>query len=276
MKPRRPVALAVASIAGAAALLLPGAARPWSPPTTASFADVASSSPFYSSAEAAYAVGAMPGYNCGGPGEPCDTSNRPYFRPYSNITRGQVAKVLAIAGNLPVPSWATQPFADVSASSPFFTSVEAAHAAGSMAGYNCGGPGEPCDALARPYFRLFAYVTRSQIAKFVAVAAHLDISGPPATPSFADVPTSHPFFSWVEAVRGAGIMSGYTCGGLGEPCDALNRPYFRPYADVTRGQVAQIAWVAFFLADQTAPSLAVPGAIVVDATARTAPRSHTR
>lgn len=37
----------------------------------------------------------MGGYPCGGAGEPCDSENRPYFRPNNGLTRGQATKIVA-------------------------------------------------------------------------------------------------------------------------------------------------------------------------------------
>ena len=54
----------------------------------------------------------------------------------------------------------------------------------------------------------------------------LQVSPPPGTATFADVPTTHLFFQYVEALAAAGITSG--CGG-GNFC---------PDAAVTRGQMA--------------------------------------
>jgi hypothetical protein len=42
------------------------------------------------------------------------------------------------------------------------------------------------------------------------------------------------------------VLSGYPCGGEGEPCDDINRPYFRPYNEVTRGQASKIVANAFY------------------------------
>ncbi len=39
--------------------------------------------------------GVMSGYPCGGSEEPCDDQHRPYFRPYSEVTRGQAAKIVS-------------------------------------------------------------------------------------------------------------------------------------------------------------------------------------
>jgi hypothetical protein len=37
----------------------------------------------------------MSGYPCGGPGEPCDPQQRPYFRWGNPVTRGQASKIVA-------------------------------------------------------------------------------------------------------------------------------------------------------------------------------------
>jgi photosystem II stability/assembly factor-like uncharacterized protein len=59
------------------------------------FEDVAPDSPFYLWIERLAGRGIMGGYPCGGPGEPCEPGNRPYFRPGNNATRGQVSKIVA-------------------------------------------------------------------------------------------------------------------------------------------------------------------------------------
>jgi hypothetical protein len=46
-------------------------------------------------------------------------------------------------------------------------------------------------------------------------------------------------------------MSGYPCGGPGEPCDGENRNYFRPNNPLTRGQTAKIVANTFFPNCQT-------------------------
>ncbi len=57
---------------------------------------------------------------------------------------------------------------------------------------------------------------------------------------FADVPDGHTFYSFVRCLACRGILTGYACGGVGEPCDGNNDPYFRPNNGVTRGQIAKI------------------------------------
>jgi hypothetical protein len=65
--------------------------------------------------------------------------------------------------------------------------------------------------------------------------------------TFEDVPTSSPFYIWIHRLSSRGIISGYTCGGTGEPCvPPANRPYFRPNNPVTRGQASKIVANTFF------------------------------
>ena len=54
-----------------------------------------------------------------------------------------------------------------------------------------------------------------------------------------------PFWLWIERLAAHGAISGYTCGGPGEPCvPPGNRPYFRWGANATRGQIAKIDAIA--------------------------------
>ena len=48
------------------------------------------------------------------------------------------------------------------------------------------------------------------------------------------------YYQFVERLSSRSIISGYACGGRGEPCDTQHRPYFRPNANTTRGQIAKI------------------------------------
>jgi hypothetical protein len=63
-----------------------------------SFQDAPIPTTFYTYIERLYCVGAIGGYPCGGPNEPCaPPDNRPYFRVGNNATRGQFTKILATA-----------------------------------------------------------------------------------------------------------------------------------------------------------------------------------
>ncbi|MDQ6694640.1 MAG: S-layer homology domain-containing protein [Chloroflexota bacterium] len=69
------------------------------PATGQTFTDVALSSPFYQWVQRLTSRTIMGGYTCGGTNpdtgqaEPCDGQSRPYFRPASNATRAQTAKI---------------------------------------------------------------------------------------------------------------------------------------------------------------------------------------
>jgi hypothetical protein len=139
-------------------------------PTTPAFADVPPGNAFYRFIETGASHGIISGYDCGGPGEPCDTGRRPYFRPWAAITRGQLSKVIALARGYTIPNPATPTFTDVPAGSPFYGYVEAVAANHIVSGYDCGSPGEPCDAGRRPYFRPGNTATRGQVSKLVTLA----------------------------------------------------------------------------------------------------------
>jgi hypothetical protein len=176
------------------------------------------------------------------------------FRPYADVTRGQLAKIIAGAAGLAAPVPTTQQtFADVPPTNPFWLSVERLAQTGAISGYSCGGPGEPCDGQNRPYFRWTANATRGQIAKIDALTVGWNGPIPPTQQTFADVPPANPFWTWIEELANRTIVSGYGCGGPGEPCDGQNRPYFRWGANTTRGQTSKIAANTFF------PGCTTPG-----------------
>ena len=75
-----------------------GAAGWTETPTGQTFEDAPPGSTFYLYIERMAARGIIQGYPCGGPFEPCVApTNRPYFRPNNNATRGQMAKIAAEA-----------------------------------------------------------------------------------------------------------------------------------------------------------------------------------
>jgi plastocyanin len=165
------------------------------------------------------------------------------FRPGNQVTRGQLAKIIAnSAGFNETPTGQT--FADVAPGSTFYDYVERIASRGIIGGYPCGGPGEPCQAGSKPYFRPGDNASRGQIAKIVAGAANL--TSTPTGQTFADVPTNHTFYTFVEQLSANGAMGGYACGSPGEACDGQNRPYFRPNVKTTRGQIAKIVSMSFF------------------------------
>lgn len=60
----------------------------------------------------------------------------------------------------------------------------------------------------------------------VRITWHRQVSPPPATATFPDVPTGHPFFQHIEALYAAGITAGYGNG------------FFGPNDPISRGQMA--------------------------------------
>ena len=62
----------------------------------------------------------------------------------------------------------------------------------------------------------------------MAMRWHRQVSPPPAAATFGDVPTSHPFFQFVEALSRSGITAG---------CNAAP-PLYCPDQPLTRGQMA--------------------------------------
>jgi hypothetical protein len=118
-------------------------------------------------------------------------------------------------------------FTDVPPEHPFYTWIRCLACQGIVSGY-AGGT-----------FRPGGDVTRGQIAKVVSNAS--GFNDDPGTQVFEDVDSSHPFYSWINRLASREYMGGYPCGGEVEPCNAPgNLPYFRPLADVTRGQLSKI------------------------------------
>src|SRR5262249_16497062 len=103
-------------------------------------------------------------------------------------------------------------FTDVPAAQPFYPYIRCLVCLGLVSGY--------ADGTFRPY----ADVTRGQLAKILAGAAQFADPVPSIQQTFADLPPTHPFWLPAERLSLHGAISGYTCGGPGEPCDPLNRP----------------------------------------------------
>ncbi|HET9495368.1 MAG TPA: S8 family serine peptidase [Chloroflexia bacterium] len=217
---------------------------------TLTFADVPPTNTFYPFVRCLACQGIISGYPCGGAGEPCNTNDDPYFRPNAYVTRGQLAKIVSESAGfdeeIPPSTWT---FTDVPYGSTFWVWVERLADREVMAGYPCGiDPNEPCDDQNRPYFRPNSGATRGQLTKIVSNAAAFSDAVPEAQQTFTDVPPTHTFWLFVERLlmNRPEVMSGYTCGGEGEPCDTENRPYFRPNNPLTRGQTSKIVANTFF------------------------------
>jgi hypothetical protein len=201
-------------------------------PCAISFSDVTDpSSYYYTPVQYLACGGVLGGYGDG------------TFRPYSNTTRGQMAKIVVLADSLPIqtPAGGAYTFADNPPGSTFFAYVETALADGIVGGYACGGSNpqtggaELCDSANRPYYRPGNNITRGQLAKIVVIAA-VQTRGwtpiNPATPSFTDVPAGSSFYTFVETAVCHGVVGGYSDGT------------FRSGANATRGQIAKIVYIA--------------------------------
>jgi hypothetical protein len=163
------------------------------------------------------------------------------FRPGNNVTRGQLSKIVSnSAGYTEDPG--EQRFEDVPPTNTFYEWIQRLAGRGHIGGYECGGPGEPCIS-GKPYFRPNANATRGQISKIVSNAAQYN--DPPGEQIFEDVPPTHTFYEWIQRLASRGIMSGYPCGSVGEPCIS-GKPYFRPQNNATRGQNSKIVSNTFF------------------------------
>jgi hypothetical protein len=140
------------------------------PDTQQTFTDVPHSNPFWLYIERIAGRGIITGYNCGGPNEPCDPQNRPYFRWGTNATRGQISKIVSeAAGFHDVVPPTQQTFTDVPHDNTFWVWIERLAERGIMSGYQCGvDPNEPCDPQHRAYFRPYNNATRGQTAKIVS------------------------------------------------------------------------------------------------------------
>ncbi|NQX11996.1 S-layer homology domain-containing protein [Microbacteriaceae bacterium VKM Ac-2855] len=104
-------------------------------------------------------------------------------------------------------------FSDVTYSNPFFSDIEWMSRSGISTGYvNPDG--------SRSY-RPTAVVSRQAMASFLYEYSG-DTFTPPPTPSFSDVPVSHPFYTAIEWMKAEGISTG-NADGTYRPNDAVSR-----------------------------------------------------
>jgi hypothetical protein len=172
------------------------------------------------------------------------------FRPNNQVTRGQLSKIVSNSAGFH-DAQPHQMFADVPVSTTFQVFIGRLASRGYINGYPCGGGGEPCIPPGNlPYFRPNNNSIRGQISKIVSNAA--GFPDPPMGQKFEDVAVGSTFYTYTYRLVFRGVMSGYPCGGLGEPCiPPANLPYFRPYNNATRGQTAKIVSNTFFPDCQT-------------------------
>jgi photosystem II stability/assembly factor-like uncharacterized protein len=171
------------------------------------FTDVAANNTFYANIMCLACQGFISGYSDG------------TFRPNNEVTRGQLAKIVANAAgyNEPVSG---QTFTDVPPTHTFYPFIERMAARGVIGGYADG------------TFRPGNNASRGQIAKIVSNAA--GYSEPVSGQTFTDVAPGSTFYEFVERLSVRGVIGGYSDGT------------FRPGNNATRGQTSKIVSNAFF------------------------------
>ena len=205
------------------------------------FSDVCQEDYFYASVLSLNEAGVVSGY---GSSPPCENEGHvPCFKPYEKISRGQASKVVALAAGLQ-GDVSGQTFEDVPPGSTFYEYIMQLVSRGVIGGYDCGTiAAEPCGPEKRPYFRPGAPVSRGQLSKIISNTARFTEYY--STSSFQDVPLDHPFYIWIERLVRRNIVSGYACGSPAEPCENGSLPYFRPGAEITRGQTAKVVYLVW-------------------------------
>jgi hypothetical protein len=133
------------------------------------------------------------------------------------------------------PQPCTLQFTDVPSGSTFYPFVRCLSCRNILGGYSDG------------TFRPNNDITRGQLSKIVANSA--GFSEPVSGRSFEDVLPGSSFYQFVERMASRGIIGGYPCGGMAEPCGTGNLPYFRPNNNATRGQISKIVSESAGLSD---------------------------
>jgi uncharacterized delta-60 repeat protein len=162
---------------------------------------------------------ALARYLSGDGGTPTPTpTNTPTGQPTATATPSRT----------PSPTPCPINFTDVQQSDYFYTPVQYLYCRGVISGY---GSVPPCDAGGTPCFKPYNNTIRGQMSKIVVLGFGIPLSNT-ATPHFSDVPASNPFFVHIQTGAEWGIVSGYADGT------------FRPFNNVTRGQLSKIVVAA--------------------------------
>jgi hypothetical protein len=104
-------------------------------------------------------------------------------------------------------------------------------------------------------FRPANNTIRAQMIKIVVLGFAVPLVTPPAGGyTFADVPPGFNAFTVIETAAANHMITGYPCGGLYEPCDPQQRPYYRPNSDVSRGQLVKMTVTAAGLTNPVPPT----------------------
>jgi hypothetical protein len=128
------------------------------------------------------------------------------------------------------PTFCPMTFVDVLPTDWYYPYLHCLYCQGIIGGYP--------DGTFRPNNSL----TRGQLSKIVSMSAGYNetVTGQ----SFEDVPVDSTFWVYIERMYMNGVVTGYPCGGVGEPCGPNNLPYFRPGNTTTRAQVSKVLVIA--------------------------------
>ncbi len=141
------------------------------------------------------------------------------FKPESNITRAEFAKIIVSANNV-LDDKATSSFNDVSANDWYYPYVSTAYKLGYITGYPDGN------------FSPDSYITRADICTIVNRVLRASFSNKPSFTDDSLIPSYAK--DSVYALASKGIINGYTDGT------------FKPTTFATRAQTAKIIYTAFF------------------------------
>jgi hypothetical protein len=175
------------------------------PPCGAVFGDVGLTHPFCWEIEWMATTGITTGF----PGTPLT------YQPSSPVTRQSMSAFLyRFSGSPPFEAPATPTFADVGSSHPFVAEVEWMAAEDITTGF----PGSP-----QPTYRPSAPVSRQAMSAFMFRLGYGSVRpDEPATATFRDVGTGHPFFGEVEWMASTGVTTGFP-GNLFKPGQPVTR-----------------------------------------------------
>jgi hypothetical protein len=208
--------------------------------TAATFTDVPPSNIFFDFINVMYETGITAG---------CSTSPLQYC-PNSTTTRSEMAVfiIVAIEGGNNFPYTTTPYFTDVPPTDPYFKFVQKMKDLGITSGCTpttyC--PDDP--------------VTRADMAVFIISGRYGAIQFTyPATPYFSDVPSSSPFFPFVQKMAATGITAGCALG-LYCPNDSLTRGEMAVF--IVTGLLNQLLPATTPIIAAAVPNTAAPGQTV--------------
>jgi len=181
---------------------------------SASFADVGSSSQFYTYIQWMFSSG----ISTGTPNPP----GLPLYKPSASVSRQAMASFLFKLSGQSFSAPVTPTFADVDASNPFDTAIEWMAAQG----ISTGTP----QPSGRPLYKPTDPVSRQAMALFLARYAHADVSTVPDNQSFTDVPVTSSPAAAIGWMASSGISTGTP--------QASGLPLYLPSAAVSRQAMA--------------------------------------